>query len=367
MTKILTAIMILTLTACSEKFVKNTEAIDDPTAYEMSVEEQAKIKWSVKATAETLPVRSAKLGADTADDPAIWYNASNPEASVIYGTNKQEGIHAYDLDGNELQHLPYGKVNNIDIRQDVLLGGKKVDILAGSNRTTKSIDLFVINEDGHINNQPDYVVDVSYYMPYGFCLYKDANSELHTFFNDKYGYVLQHKITLTEEGTAKATKVRRVKLQTQAEGMVVDDLHHMLYISEEQTAIHTVDLSDASNVKTEILAGSTKANRQIRFDWEGLALLPPHYLVASSQGNFSYAIFDLQSRSYVKSFVIGPGTTIDGAEETDGLDILARPLGNTYPQGVLVVQDGFNKENGLPANQNFKIVDLRAIETHVTQ
>ena len=48
--------------------------------------------------------------------------------------------------------------------------------------------------------------------------------------------------------------------------------------------------------------------------------------------------------------------SIDGSEETDGLDVVSFPAGDHFPYGLLVVQDGYNKENGVAAPQNFKIV-----------
>jgi 3-phytase len=46
---------------------------------------------------------------------------------------------------------------------------------------------------------------------------------------------------------------------------------------------------------------------------------------------------------------------IDGASETDGLAVTSAPLGESLPNGLLVVQDGHNV---LPkTTQNFKLVD----------
>jgi 3-phytase len=45
---------------------------------------------------------------------------------------------------------------------------------------------------------------------------------------------------------------------------------------------------------------------------------------------------------------------IDGASETDGLDVTSAPLGGGFPHGLLVAQDG---RNITPAEkQNFKLI-----------
>jgi 3-phytase len=61
------------------------------------------------------------------------------------------------------------------------------------------------------------------------------------------------------------------------------------------------------------------------------------------------------------AFAIGLNAAagIDGASETDGLEATAQPLGARYPEGALVVQDGYKR---LPDGaQNFKIVDWRDV------
>ena len=51
---------------------------------------------TVPAAAETVPVPDA---CDAADDPAVWVDESDPEASLIVATNKLRGLVVYGLDG----------------------------------------------------------------------------------------------------------------------------------------------------------------------------------------------------------------------------------------------------------------------------
>lgn len=67
------------------------------------------------------------------------------------------------------------------------------------------------------------------------------------------------------------------------------------------------------------------------------------YLIASSQGDSSYAVFNREGdNEYLGNFVIGENGDIDQVNETDGLDIVNVPLGSEFPNGLLVVQDGAN-------------------------
>ena len=87
------------------------------------------------------------------------------------------------------------------------------------------------------------------------------------------------------------------------------------------------------------------------------------YLVASSQGNNTFAIYDRAgSNSYLSSFAV------EGVEESDEVDVTNVPLGEDYPAGLLVVQDGSNEPAVVfsdPSdgeiqnfNTNFKYVSL---------
>lgn len=342
-----------------DKVVRNSEARDDVQQYNNATVSQSRLSDSIAASVETQPVKSLSPDVDAADDPAIWYNTDAPEKSVIFGSNKRHGIHSYDLSGKQLQYIPCGSVNNIDIRKAVRFGGEELDILAGSCRSDNSIVIFVIDKNGKINETPDYKVSLNTFSPYGFCLYKTENQELNAFVNNKLGFVQQISID-AKDSQLISKKERELKLATQVEGMVADDITHTLYVGEEQTGIHIFSAKGDAGTKGNLLAGSTRANKKIRHDIEGLALLPPHYLVASSQGNFSYAIFDIKNKKYINSFFIKKGK-VDGVEETDGLEIIQANFGTAFPNGLLVVQDGFNFDNKEKKAQNFKLVDLREV------
>ena len=85
----------------------------------------------VAARAETQPVETPD---DSADDPAIWRNATNPAKSLVIGTDKRAGIHVYDLAGKQVSFTPSARLNNVDLRADVTLGGDKAVLVAASDR-----------------------------------------------------------------------------------------------------------------------------------------------------------------------------------------------------------------------------------------
>ena len=113
---------------------------------------------------------------------------------------------------------------------------------------------------------------------------------------------------------------------------------------------------------------AVKDNPALKDDMEGIGLVTLQsgrgYLVVSSQGNGSYAVFRREGdKVYVESFAIGanakPG--IDGVSETDGLNVTELSAGPGFEGGLMVAQDGRNISP--PERQNLKLVPWKAVST----
>jgi 3-phytase len=88
------------------------------------------------------------------------------------------------------------------------------------------------------------------------------------------------------------------------------------------------------------------------------------YLVVSNQGADNYAVYDRAGdNAFIGLFhvVADEATGIDGASETDGLDVTSAALGSAFPGGILVVQDGLNITPD--ERQNFKLVPWERLAT----
>ncbi len=293
----------------------------------------------VEALIETRPVDNDE---DAADDPAIWVHPEDPDRSLVLGTNKKGGLEVYDLRGNRLQILPTGRLNNVDIRQHVMLEGELVDLAVATNRTTRTLDVFRINsKDASVEFLEDKRVFLDLDAPYGVCLYQPSeSSELHAFVNDKDGRYQQWRIN--EESVL----LGEFMLSSQPEGCVADDDKAVLYVGEENQGLWRISLKKA--------------------DVEGITLYKSSsdtgYLLVSSQGDNSYAVYEREEGNrYVGSFhIVDNGLkTIDGSSETDGIAVSGSLITTMFPEGLLVVQDG---ENTRPRqNQNFKYVSWKDI------
>ncbi|MBN2611439.1 MAG: phytase [Bacteroidales bacterium] len=319
--------------------------------------------YSVFADIETETVRSSS-DFDAADDPAIWVHPGNPEKSVIIGSDKKLGIAVYDLRGKEKHFYEVGRINNIDVCYNFMLNGSRTDIVGGTNRTLNSVILYRINpENNSLENIQNDTVVSEVDEVYGFCFYKSKSSSLYyAFVNGKNGMVEQY-LMQDSGGSVRLQKVRQFRLSGQVEGMVADYVTGNLFIGEEEKGIWIYPAEHSDTSPAEFLNLSDTINPNIVYDIEGLAIYyagdKEGYLIASSQGNNSYAVFNKNSRQYMGSFRI-TGNVTDGVEETDGIDVTNMPLG-TFNYGFFVVQDGFNLQDTVHVAQNFKLVSWQQI------
>lgn len=317
----------------------------------------------VEPIAETEPADSY---GDAADDPAIWVDRNDPSRSVIIGTDKKLGLNVYDLKGKRLQVVPDGRMNNVDLRDGFLLGGKPTTVVAATNRTTKSISLYRLDHaTRQLTSIADGVLDAGFEDPYGLCMYHSARTgDFYVIANDSAdGRVRQWKL-VERNGKVGIEAVRDIAVGSQAEGCAADDELGNLFVAEEDVALWKYsaepDGGDARTAVDKIGEGRLTA------DAEGVSIYAgadgKGFIVLSNQGEDNYAVYRREgANEFVGKFhvVANEALGIDGASETDGLDVVSAPLGAGLPMGLLVVQDG---RNLMPAErQNFKLVSWKDV------
>jgi 3-phytase len=313
---------------------------------------------TVSPSAQTEPV--ASFG-DAADDPAIWIHPDDPALSIFIGTQKQRGINVYDMSGKLLQSREDGRINNADVRYGFMLGGEAVDLVTASNRTHRSIGIWKVDPlTRTLIAIADGIIPTEMGDPYGQCMYKSAKTgEYYVYINDTDGLVKQWQLVDAGNGKVGANPVREFSVGSQTEGCTADDETGDLYIGEENVALWKYsaepDGGDARTMVDSIEEGN------LTDDVEGVSIYyGPNgtgYLIASNQGADNYAVYERQGdNKFLGHFhiVADEATGIDGASETDGLDVTSANLGPAFPNGALIVQDGRNISP--VERQNFKIV-----------
>lgn len=287
------------------------------------------------------------------DDMCVWVHPTDPALSTIITSDKHAGIlFVYGMDGKAIQIIEgVGKPGNIDLRTGFPLGDKTVDIVAFNERNELKVHLYAVDvETRKLTRLDDNAIQTG--MNYGLTLYRSPKSG--TFYaitvpNDTGGEVEQYALSVNEQGTVSGRKARSWPV-TESEGCVADDQTGTLYIGEEKVGIWRVgaEPEDASPGELVHPVGA----HGLTADVEGLTILNAasgkRYLLASSQGNSRYNVYNLDAAlTFVKSFAV------EGAKDTDGIDVSPANLGPEFPGGV------FALHNGAVAPFPIEVCDLR--------
>ncbi|MDP4783267.1 MAG: phytase [OM182 bacterium] len=326
----------------------------------------------LSAIVETEPVLSLE---DAADDPALWVHPTDPQLSLVIGTDKQYGLEVYGLDGRRHKRIAAGLTNNVDIRLLPSPWPVGTALLAASNRTLNTLSLFVMSPDGELVWLTESEVETGLNEVYGLCLF--SNSEgIQAFVNDKDGRYQQWGLEITlRQGVredvpfndstvlARGTLLREFAVSSQPEGCVADDTYERLFVGIEAEGVFSLEANANRSAALNTLA--IVDGVRLTADVEGMDIFTvgqAGYLIVSSQGNSTYALFDrMPPHAYIDSFTLADDATlgIDGTSDTDGLAASSQIRTQRFPEGLVVVQDGTNT---MPAGaQNFKLVSWQDI------
>ena len=304
----------------------------------------------VTANVETEPVFA---GDDAADDMCVLENFNNPESSLIISSDKKYGIIVYDLEGVKLYDYEVGRINNVDILPSRSFQNKY--IVAGTNRTYNSIDIYLFNSKGELENLILRKEIPSLKDVYGVTFYRDEFNT-YLFISDKKGNVEQWSYN-NDEVNSEIKFVRKLKFSSLVEGLVADESKGKIYIGQERKGIWELNAFPSFDSQKKLIF---KKSKNFKPDFEGLALRDDGngegYLIVSVQGSNGYLIIDRKSLDAKIFFRIIDGDKIDGTTETDGIDVTSIKT-SKFPNGFFIAQDDDN--DGL--NQNFKLVDWNKI------
>ena len=304
----------------------------------------------VIANVETEPVFA---GDDAADDMCVLENFNNPEKSLIISSDKKYGIIVYDLDGVKLYDYEVGRINNVDILPSRSIQNKY--IVAGTNRTYNSIDIYLFNSKGELENLILRKEIPSLKDVYGVTFYRDEFNT-YLFISDKKGNVEQWSYN-NDEVNSELKFVRKLRFSSLVEGLVADESKGKIYMGQERKGIWELNASPKLEEDKKLIF---KKNKYFKPDFEGLTIRDDGdgkgYLITSVQGSNGYLIIDRNSLKAKMFFRIIDGNKIDGTTETDGIDVSSIKT-SKFPNGFFIAQDDDN--DGL--NQNFKLVDWNKI------
>ncbi len=340
--------------------------------------------FAVQALRETPPSRV--VGSD-ADDVAFWRHPGDPARNLVFATQKPGGLSIYDMKARRLLDALPGEVryNNVDVVQGLPWAGGTIDLAVFSDRMGDTLHAYAILPEApylrRIENR-DAAARIFGGAPgedtaYGLALWRDARA------GELFAFVTQNdarrvrQLRLREQGGTLAIKLVRTfefaagAPDAHAEGLLVDPATRRLFVAQEDVGLYVIELdklAPASVAEPAMVALAASEVWQavdlpfLAADVEGIALLPTGgttgYVVASSQGSNSYACYDRQTLALAGVFRVTASPTVDGGEETDGLDITVQPWGPAFPNGVIIVHDGRDTPGG---GTNFKWIDVAAV------
>lgn len=320
------------------------------------------------------PVCATEPVAGDADDPAIWRNEADPASSLIIATDKvgapSGALAVFDLDGG-LRQLVSGidRPNNVDVEYGLALGGERVDIAVTTERGRSSLRFFAVGADGLAELPPAGGLRVfegcegDEAAPMGIGLYRrPGDGRVFAVVSRKSGpsrgYLWQYEIHDDGAGALALTKVRELgdfSGEGEIEALCVDDEAGFIYYADEALAIRQWAADpDSPDAGHELAQFGTEG---FGGDREGIAILPTGpgagWIVCTDQvesGSFArlYRREGEPGAPYAHPLV---GVVATGADETDGLEICGRPLGPSFPEGLVVAMNS--------GERNFLLYDLR--------
>lgn len=319
--------------------------------------------------AEDAPA-DARLG--DLDDPVIWVHPTDAAQSIVATALKDGGLEVYDLDGNFLQSInPEGvRYNNVDIVYNMPLGGETVDLIAATDRYGDLLAFFRVDPATRTLIDVTDAANPLLFTPageesdetttaYGIAVYMDpADGEVYAFVNRREtGELAQFRLFDNGEGQVTFERIRDLLLPTpagaetadaQTEGMVVDVDSMTLYVGQENFGVWKFEAAPTGSSEPSLVDIVKPEGEVLEPDVEGLTIYygpdGSGYLLVSSQGNNTFAVYERSGdNAYIGSFQVGSGETSDGSQESDGAMVLNIALGSSFPNGILIVQDGNNQ------------------------
>jgi len=322
----------------------------------------------VTADGETVPVLTT---GDSADDPAIWVNPTDPSKSIVIGNDKGDSLEVYNLSGTRIQRITGGH-GNVDVRTGFPLGAGTADIAAAAS---SGIRVYRINPATQQLTNITEGGRISGVSGEGLCLYRSpASGFFYAFIITRAGLVQQVRLRDSNaNGLVDGQLIRSFQVGSEAEGCVADDERGLLYISQEDVALWRYGAEPGDQTGGRVRVDSVGGGGNLASDVEGLTIVNQAngtgYLLASVQNvsdanNNYFTVYERQgANAFLKSFRVVAGTTADGCSRTDGIAAVAANLGPSYPSGLFVCQDHQNTTPGSSGNQNFKFVRLEKILT----
>lgn len=304
------------------------------------------------------------------DDPAIWYNAADPEASLILGTDKGDtngGIFVFDLNGKLVPGKSIDTLlrpNNIDVAYGFMLDSQNIDIAVFTERGRNAIRVLKLPEVVFIDGGgiPVFEAD-SLREPMGIALYKDPQSgHISAIVSRKTGpdgaYLWQYHLT-DSAGIVIGREVRRFGLfkgGKEIEAIAVDNALGYVYYSDEGSGVRKYYAHPDSSNQELAFFGETGFQE----DHEGISIYTREdgsgYILVSDQQANQFQVFTREGSAGNPHDHQRVGIIPVSTNQSDGSEVIAKPLGSLWPNGLFVAMSD---------DRTFQFYDWKLMEAYL--
>lgn len=304
------------------------------------------------------------------DDPAIWIHPTQPQLSLLIGTDKKARIgrlYVFDLDGKVLQYIDnIDRPNNVDVEYGFKINDThSIDLVVLTEREQKRLRIFSVNiitrrlEEIMGGNTKVFINSTGgESAPMGIGLYKRAmDGKIYAIVSRKTGpsngYLGQYELISNDRSIdLKFIRYFGDFQGIEIESITVDDELGFIYYSDEKFGIRKYNVDPTTNQSQQI--GFINTTNTWQGDSEGLGLYTTSdkhgYLIITDQieNGSIFHIYDRQgNNSYINSIKTH-------ADMTDGIEVTSHSLNKNFPHGLLIVMNEIGR--------NFLVYDWRLIE-----
>ncbi|MDO5655306.1 MAG: phytase [Flavobacteriaceae bacterium] len=303
------------------------------------------------------------------DDPAIWINPKNADASLIIGTDKDSDgkLYAYNLQGQIVATSEsLQRPNNVDIVQSFSFQGEIISLAITTERETNKIRVFKLPELMAIDNGGIEVFEGEVHrLPMGIALYQNPeNNRLYAIVGRKDGpakdYLFQYEI-IEKEGFMSANLIRKFgdySGKKEIEAIAVDNELGYIYYSDETHGISKYYADPAKGNEKLAFFGAKDFKR----DMEGISIYKTDekngFIIISDQQNNRFNVYRREGEPNNPHQHILIANLYLTTNESDGNESMNYYFGPEFPQGIFVAMSD---------DKTFHIYDWRNLQQSINQ
>jgi 3-phytase len=307
---------------------------------------------AVPAAGETAPTAE-----DGANGVAIWVHPEDGAQSLVLGAGGTGGLEVYGLDGALRQRIADIEASQVMVRYGFDLGGEKRPLVLAYDPMRSALVGFTV-EEGSLRRLPGAPILADDELT-GLCGFTSTiTGRMYALGMTDSGDMLQWEL-FAKAGRLEGRLVRSVALGKGVEYCVVDDATATMYYGDEALGVMSLPVGPETDPARSIVDLAAPRGG-ITEEVKGVALAQGSdgsaVLVVSDTSSERFAAYDLEGR-LLGRFQVGAGGPVDAVGENEGIALATVPMGEAFPEGILVVADQDNEGE----HSNFKLVGWREV------